>query len=209
MEKIKGIIGSEVKHHLHLPLGLAFLVSLMTYIIFGIKNLTWMIQVQIIERFLPLMGLMLLSSFFQAEHSGAIRHLLYTKKNKASEIYWIRLIIRALTLGLICLVYVSLIKNDLSEKTSLTMTLHAFSIGFLLGSLGMLTYSLFNNEIAAYALPITVYAFQWFAKGQDLKHFYLFPWSAFQDGHTCLYLLAGLIFSGLAIGLSKRRHFLS
>lgn len=206
MQKIKTLLKYEMKYRLFTPcLGLFVLYGL-AYFLFGFDNLTWQMQALVLERLLPLIFLWFMATFFQAEKSQALWHVVYTKPHGPWPILAIRYTIRLGLLALTTLLYLAYIENEMTLYSLIDLWRHTLVLALFLGHLALLSLVFFKNEVLAYLPPIGLILLQWYSGPDTLKGFYMFSWSSQRPHHDGWIFLASMVCLGLAGLLVKRKH---
>ncbi len=110
MEAARKIIKNEIKHHTYGPIITSFIVYLLIFVLFGLVELKKDIVIMIVERFLPLMGIILISPCFQYEMDYGIEDVIRSKSTGILTTYLIRLILRIFIYGMLTFLFIALIK---------------------------------------------------------------------------------------------------
>lgn len=127
---------NEIKHHTYGPIITSFIVYLLIFVLFGLVELKKDIVIMIVERFLPLMGIILISPCFQYEMDYGIEDVIRSKSTGILTTYLIRLILRIFIYGMLTFLFIALIKITDSQVEMALYFFQSFSLGLLLGSLG-------------------------------------------------------------------------
>ncbi len=174
MEVARKIINNEIKHHIYSPIITSFIVYLLIFVLFGLVELKKDIVIMIVERFLPLMGIVLISPCFQYEMDYGIGDVIRSKSTSILTTYSLRLILRIFIYGVLTFLFIALIKVTDSQVEMVLYFFQSFSLGLLLGSLGFFAFGISSNLIGAYLVPILYYLLNWMPNWKALGDFYLF-----------------------------------
>ena len=190
------IAKAQVKLTLRINLLLAAAVLCITPVIFGIDNLDSAASAFVLERFVSLTGIILLTPVFLPEQDKNIAEVAESKYTPMTGVYLIRFTLAAFSLlflisGFITVMF--LISCDFDLPAFIFGT---FATAFFLGASGFVTYAVSDNIVAGYLLPLGYYVFNMFNTGEHLKNLYLFTLA--QNGLTDKYWLFGL---GAAFGI--------
>ena len=174
MKVAKKILNNEIKNHILMSIISSIIVYLLIFIIFGVVDLKKDIVLIIIERFLPLMGIILISPCFQYEMDSGIRDVIRSKSTNSLATYLIRLFLRIITYGMLTIMFIVLIKETGSYVEMGLYISQSLSIGLLLGSVGLLTFGISSSLIGSYLASILYYLLGWIPNFKVLGDFYLF-----------------------------------
>jgi hypothetical protein len=141
--------------------------------ILGVENLDRIQSAQVLEMYVALIGIILLSPVFYPEQDKNVRELVEAKYTPILGVYLVRLIEALVSLVILIGGYVILLKNN-----NCTFPLTGYYLGTLaealfLGGLGFFAYSIFDQIAIAYMLPMIYYVLA-FSGNRYLKSFYLF-----------------------------------
>lgn len=170
----KKILNNEIKHHILMSIISSIVVYLLIFILFGVVDLKKDIVLIIIERFLPLIGIILISPCFQYEMDSGIRDVIRSKSTSSLATYLIRLFLRIITYGMLTIIFIVLIKKTGSYVETGLYISQSLSIGLLLGSVGLLTFGISSSLIGSYLASIFYYLLSWIPNFKILGDFYLF-----------------------------------
>lgn len=144
-----------------------------TPVLFGIRELDSLASSFVLERFVALSGIVLCTPLFSPEQDRNIKEVVESKLTPLSEIYVTRLILA--TVALVCILtgFIGVMLLNDCHFTVGSFIFGTFATAFFLGSLGFAAYSLFDNMVVGYMLPLGYYMLNLFS-GARLGNFYLF-----------------------------------
>lgn len=205
MEKIKSITIFNIRHHAMLSILVVVIILLITPILFGTSQLDLTESAILLEMFVSLIGIVLITPVFQPEHDDAIRELVSSKYVSTNLVYFIRMTYAAILIIVFTGVFAVYLRMRQCDITFL-LYLGTVANAVFLGALGMMTAALTNNTVIAYMIPLVYYALNYGA-GDKLGNYYLFS-MCISDFTPKLWLgTTGilLIFSALIIKKVERR----
>lgn len=170
--QITEIAKVNLRHNSIPHIFIAVILLLLTPVLFGTRNLNATAAAIPLEMFVCLIGIVLLTPIFKPEENPEIDDLISSKYISPITVYCIRacysLIVTFVLIGAFsAYMYACNCTVTLSLVTGTTAN------AVFLGSIGMLSASLFSNTAIGYMLPLTYYASN-FGLGSKLGYFYLF-----------------------------------
>ena len=193
------IAKTQVKLTLRINLLLAVTVLFITPFIFGINNLDNTTSAFVLERFVSLTGIIMLTPVFLPEQDKNISELVESKYTPMTGVYLIRFILAAVSLLLLISGFMFIMMLMSCEFDIFKFIFGTFATAFLLGALGFIAYAVSDNIIAGYLLSLGYYVFNMFSNDEQLKNMYLFTLG--QNGLTEKYWLFGIgtafVFAGI------------
>lgn len=174
MKVIGKITKNEIKYHTITPVALALMIYILIFVLFGLVELKKDIVLMVIERFLPLMGIILISPCFEYEMDLGIRYIIRSRSTSILATYLVRLFLRIFAYGILTILFIGLLKNTGSYVEMELYISQSLSIGLLLGSLGFFTFGISLSLIGSYLAPIVYYLLSWMPNWKSLGVFYLF-----------------------------------
>lgn len=151
---------------------LAFLLCGCILSLFGTVNLSETATMQILGRFFPLLGLVLIPPIICHELQEEITDVIYTKQISHWKIILFRLASTCLMVVLLYVLYVSILTYNDSDILWKHVLYSCVNLWFL-GSLGLLLIALTKNVTIGYMVAIIYYLMNFFVPKQ-LGAFYLF-----------------------------------
>ena len=184
------IAKTQVKLTLRMNLLLALTVLFITPVIFGINNLDNTASAFVLERFVSLTGIIMLTPVFLPEQDKNIAELVESKYTSPIVIYITRLVLAAFSLLILISGFIIIMVLMSCEFDVFKFTVGTFSTAFFLGALGFIAYAISDNIVAGYLLSLGYYVFNMFSSSEQLKNIYLFTLG--QNGFTEKYWLFGI-----------------
>ncbi len=146
----------------------------LTPLIFSIGNLDQAGSALVLEQFVSLAGVMLITPLFLPEQDKEIRELIESKYTDSTGIYLLRILLAALTLLVyICVFAGTMLALD-SEFEGLAYIAGTFATAFFMGSLGLLAYAVSNQVTIGYLIPLGWYLFNLFTGSKYVQKLDLF-----------------------------------
>lgn len=180
MERYQKIAYVNLKHNLIIPYVLVVLLCLLSPLVIGLENLNENQTAKVIEVFISLFGIILLMSIFTPDIDRDVRDIISSKKESMIVNHVLRsisaLILIAVT-GVLYLGWMALGSCDFSFS-GMFFVLMANSI--FLGGLGVFFFSISNQPVLGYMVPILYYVLNFGSGKKYLGDFYLF--SVMQTG---------------------------
>lgn len=190
----------ELKYNTLVPLLSSGLLLLILYFIFGTQNLDEKTARFVVERFLPFMGIILLTSLYEPEQ-GPTKDLLLLHPVALLKIYSLRLFLRVLLYVLLLSFFLTQINYSGYAFSFLQAFLHSFAIGLCLGGLGLLLFAVSGNIVLAYLLTSIYLLSQWFIGKGVYGPFYLYTLQNFSWTKVLVLLFLAVFFIGLSFPL--------
>lgn len=156
----------------HLLLSI-ILLSLSPFFL-GVKNLDPMKTAKVLEMFVALLGIILLTPIYLPEQSKEIRELVETKYTPMIMVHLIRLLEAVIFLFLFVGVYIVILQRNHCVFPEVNFFLGTVAEAVFLGSLGLFAYSIFDQIAIAYMLPIMYYVLAIGGGKKLLQSFYPF-----------------------------------
>lgn len=153
---------------------LAFLLLAMAPLIFSINDLGYSESARVIEQYLSVIGILLLSPIFRPELNKDIREVVESKYTSQIGVYLIRILLAFITIILFSMSFIFLLKANNSLVQQWNYIFAAFSTALFLGSMGMLAYGITDQLIIGYMLPLSYFLFNLYSGDRYVKKLYLF-----------------------------------
>lgn len=186
----------NIRHFQLLSFSIAALFLGSVIALFGIVQLTETATMQILSRFFPLLGLVLLSPILLPEFDDDVASVIWTKRLA----YWKVLCIRLVTVFMVVAMLFGVYLTILTVNDSVFLWRHVLysSINLLfLGSLALVMMSFTKSSTVGYMVAIVYYLMNFFV-GKQLGVFYLFQMNEMK------WLLLGLACSSIAAAIFYR-----
>lgn len=187
---------------------IAFLLLIIVPAVFSIRNLKQGEVIYITERFISLIGIVLLTPITLAEDNKCIRELLLSKKVSLNFIWFQRIINQLLILSVLTTISIFVFQWNHCELSISRVFYVTFANGVFLGGLGIFSYTITNQWIVGYAIPLCYYLMNLVFKDKKfMKALSLFSKEGAGSGRKHLILLIGMsliVFSLLFLEKTKR-----
>jgi hypothetical protein len=168
--------------------------------LFGVENLDATATAKILEMYIALLGIILLTPIFLPEQNKDIKDLVEAKYTRATEVYLIRILEAGLSLALLTGGYILILKHNNCVFPEMNYYMGTLAEAVFLGGMGLCAYSVFDQIAIAYMLPMMYYILAIGGGKKLLNDFYLFS-MIYQGYEEKLYLaIGGFIF--IIIGIS-------
>ena len=164
----------QIKLTLHMNLLLAVLILALVPVIFGISNHDYRASAFILERFVSLTGIVLITPIFLPEQDKNIAELAESKYTSAILIYLVRFILASISLMILVSGFTAVMLLSSCEFDALKFIAGTFATAFFLGALGFTAYAISDNIVAGYLFALGYYTFNMFSSSAQLKNIYLF-----------------------------------
>ncbi len=199
----------NLKHNCLPHLAASSLFLIIAPFIFSIKNLDAIHSAFILERFISLIGIVLFTPVFLPEQGKEISETIFTKYISSTTIYFIRIIIAMVFYSIFIFLFIYIMINKNCSIDLIKYSFGTFSSGLFIGSIGILSYALFNNVTIAYMIPFLYYMINMFTKDKYVKMFYLFSMElkSFYEKYWLFAFGLILICVGIFIKYIKNIHF--
>lgn len=182
----------QIKLSLFINLILSLVILAITPVIFGIKNLDSIASSYVLERFVALIGIILITPIFLPEQDKNIAELIESKYTSPIKTYLLRFFISSVTLFILISGFILIMVTMSCEFNILKFIIGTFATAFFLGTLGAIVYGISDNIVAGYLIPLSFYMWNMFSKSDEVKNLYLF--SLVNDSFSEKYWLLGLGF---------------
>lgn len=199
MERYLKIANINWKHHLFPYVVISFLLCMAAPLFMGTKNLDVYQTAKVIEMYLSFLGILLLIPVFLPDVNQSAAEVIRTKKEPMMTLYHIRILQGLLLVVLFGIGFLIYLKRGGCMFSVSAGMLTLFANTCFLGGIGMLAFSLTDQIVFAYMLPIFYYVLNIGAGAKYLGKFYLF---SMQTGHLSdkfFLLIAGILCIELAI----------
>jgi len=168
-------------------------------VFFGISNLDYIAASFILERFVALIGILLLTPIFLPEQNKDIAELVESKYTSQEVIYIMRLAFAVLSLFVLISAFVTIMLLLSCEFGAVRFVIGTFSTAFFLGALGFAAYAISDNIVAGYLCPIGYYVLNFFLGGDIGRNIYLFSLADNSLVEKYLLLIVGTLLTATGI----------
>lgn len=206
MEKYLEILKENTKYNLPVPLIVSIVLLCLSPLILGVENLEQADTAKVLEMYVALLGIVLLPPIFLPEQNQDLRDLIRSKYTRIEWIYVVRVLEAALVFAILLGIYMLRLWQNGCEMQVIPFYGGILAEMLFMGGLGILCYSLTDNLIAGYLVPIFYYIMAIGAGAKYLKVFY--PFSISQGSYREKFWLfgGGIIMTVMGIRLRDRRR---
>jgi hypothetical protein len=166
----------------------------------GVENLSAADTAKVLEMFVALIGIILLTPIFLPEQNKDIRDLVETKFISQVKVNIIRFLEAGLCLVFLVGAYIIILKQNNCNFPVIKYYLGTLAEAIFLGGMGLCAYSLFDQIAIAYMLPLVFYVFAIGGGKKLLKNFYLFSMGYGGYHEKVILAITGLLL--VIVGLS-------
>ncbi len=198
MEKYWHIEKTNLKYHIPVHLLVCILLLFVSPFIMGVKNLTAQDTAKVLEMYVALIGIVLLTPVFLPEQDRGIRDLVCTKYLTSAVVYLVRI-----AGNIVLLILLAYNQCDFPVVRYFLGTLTQM---LFMGGLGLFFYGLCDHLVIGYMAPV-VYYMAAIGSGQKyMKMFYPFSMT-YGSYDEKLWLAAGaVVLIGAGVWLRCRRR---
>lgn len=174
MERYFQIAKSNLKHNLlpHLLIACAFLIISPAFM--GLDNLDAANSARVLEMYVALVGIILLTPIFLPEQNRDLRELVGAKYMSTTTITIIRLLESCICLIFIIGVFILILEQNNCVFPVMKLFLGTLADAFFLGGMGFCAYRIFDQIAIAYMLPMVIYIINFGSGKKYVQDFYLF-----------------------------------
>lgn len=202
MERYLEIGKENLKHNISLHFLVSVLLLLLSPLVLGVENLPAGDTAKVLEMYIALIGIIMLTPVFLPEQNKDLRDLVYSKYVKSASIYIIRIIQSAFILLLLLALYIAMLHYNNCQMEIWKYFFGTFAEMMFFGALGIFFYGLFDNLIIGYLIPAFYYIF---AVGGGVKYLGVFyPFGMAGGSYKEKLYLAGAAIVLLVLGIVLR-----
>lgn len=204
MERYYSILKEQLKHNTFWQVLICAAMLLLSPLVLGIRNLDQIQSAKVLEMYVALIGIVLLTPIFQPEQNPDVRDLIHSKYTKITTIYGIRAVI-GIVISMICVfLYMEVMKAGNCEMEVGKYYFGVMAEVLAFGGFGILAYALGDNLVIGYMAPMVYYIAAYGAGVKHLKKFY--PFGMLIDYETKYVLfITGIVCIVLGIVIKNRR----
>ncbi len=205
MGKYLEITSVQLKHNVwkHLLISAGLLAA--SPLILGISNLDAAESAKVLETYVALIGIILFVPVFLPEQNRDLWELVKAKYTNITSVYLIRIGFSFLESALLVLVYISVMHSGNCEMETGRYFFGTMAEILAFGGLGIFAYTVSDNLIVGYMIPLGYYIA---ATGAGYKYLgKLYPFGMLQDFTTKYWILAiGILLMAGGILLFRRKR---
>lgn len=178
MERYWQIEKTNLKYHVPVHMFVCLLLLGISPFLMGVENLTAVDTAKVLERYVALIGIVMLTPVFLPEQDIEIRELVYSKYTKGAAVYLIRIFGNIAILAAFLGLYIILLKNNQCEFPVVRYYFGTLAEILFFGGLGLFSYAAADNLVIGYMVPVVYYIIASGSGEKYLKMFYPFSMSA-------------------------------
>lgn len=205
MERYWQIEKINLKHNVPLHVLVCVVILALSPFLMGVSNLGPQDTAKVLEMYVALIGIVLLTPVFLPEQSKEIRDLVSSKYTKSSSVYLIRLTGNGLILAICLGCYILLLKSNHCDFPALHYFLGTYAEMLFFGGLGIFCYGLCDNLVIGYMMPILYYITAMGSGSKYLKKLYPFSMVAGSYEEKIVLFAAAVLLIAVGIALRCRR----
>lgn len=161
-----------LSHGVNLLIALLFLV--LATAIFSINNLDYSESARLLEQYVSVIGIFLLTPIFRPESDHSVREVVESKYTWQIGIYLTRIGMAIITIILFITGFVFCLKANNSLVLLWDYIFATFCTTLFLGSMGFMLYGISDQLILGYLAPVGYIMFNLYTGNRYVKKFYLY-----------------------------------
>ncbi len=178
---------------------IAVLFLCISPIIFGLSNLDAVSSAQILEKYIALIGIVLLVPIFQPEENIAIKDVIVSKYISIIKIYLIRILESLVITSFLIFLFIMCMRINFCDFYAPLYFAGTLAEAVFLGALGMFFYSISDQIVIGYMVPFLYYILCSFGGNRYLGYLYLFSMMQGSYIEKCILCILGVVFIILSI----------
>lgn len=173
-----------------MPGALTFMLCILSPLVIGVENLDGTQTARVVEVFLSLIGIILLMTVFSPDIDRDIRDILSSKKEPMHLSHLLRILCAFFLLTAVGILFLWWMKRGDCQFQYFKMFFVFMANSVFLGSLGTFFFSLTNQPVVGYMVPILFFLLNFGSGSKYMGKFYLFSmqYGSFTEKY---YLMAG------------------
>jgi len=197
----------NLQHNFLFHIAIALLLLCLGVAVFGISNLDAESAAAPLERFVVLIGIMMLVPVFMPEEQLEIREVVESKLTSPTVIHVIRMLCAAAILLVLIAGFAYLMILSGSSFPLLSYIGGTLSGAFFLGALGVFAFGIFHHIAVGYMIPLTYYLYNMLSGSASLGKLTLFSMSSgsYEEKYWLLFVAILLIVMTLFIKAMIRK----
>lgn len=203
MERYQKILIVNIRYNLLPFLIMCGIMILAAPVFMGIHNLNQQQVARAIEIYLSLIGIILLIPTFIPEINYDIRDLIRSKRESMRILYTIRTLEGAGFIAFMGIVFLLLLYTGNCTFSWRMMLYSLMANSIFLGGLGILMYSISDQIVFAYMIPLVYYVVNFGAGPEKLGNFYLFSMQMGSINEKHFLIGSGILFIFIGIWLMQ------
>jgi len=201
LRKYSFIAAYNLQHNFLFHVAIALLLLCLGAVVFGISHLDAEAAAAPLERFVVLIGIIVLVPVFLPEEQLEIREVIESKLTSPTIIHVIRMLCAAVILLVMIAGFAYIMRVNGSSFPLLKYIAGTFAGAFFLGALGVFAYGIFHHIAVGYLIPLTYYLYNLFSGSHSLSKLTLFSMSrgSYEEKYWLMFTAALLIVMALFI----------
>lgn len=200
---------ANLRYNLYPHLIVSLVLLGLSPFLMGVENLDAARTARVLEMYVALLGIIILSPVFLPEQNRDLRDLVEAKYTSQTAVIFVRVLEAVLCLAVLTGGFILVLQENNCTFPAVKYYLGTLAEALFLGGMGLCAYSLFDQIAIAYMLPVMYYILC-IGGGQKLmKDFYLFSMLYGGYREKINLAVAGLVLIILGIAypyLSKRLY---
>lgn len=172
-------------------------------LIMGLSNLNQPQVAKIMEMYLSFIGMILLLPTFIPDINSDIKDLIRSKKEAMPVIHLLRTVEAIAVIVILGAGFLFLLRKENCIFSFEIMLYILLANGFFLGGLGMLIFSITDQVVFAYMIPLIYYVVNFGGLGKKFNMFYLFSMQMDLKTPKHYLMISGLLFIAGSILIAK------
>ena len=206
MERYLQIGKVNLKHNILPHLLVTAAILCLSPLVLGVSNLEAPDTAKVLERYVALTGIILLTPVFLPEQNKDLRDLVNSKYMKAVSVYFIRIVEAVLILAVFLGIYMWMLDGNNCQMDLIKYYGGTIAEMLFLGGLGVLGYGLSDNVVIGYMLPVFYYIVAMGSGDKYLKMFYPFSMEAGSYNEKIYLLVTAAVMITAGVVLRSRRR---
>lgn len=206
MEKYWQIEKANLKYHAPLHILVCVILLGLSPFLMGVKNLSAIDTAKVLERYVALIGIIMLVPGFLPEQDHEIRELVYTKYTKGQTVYLVRFLGNMLIMAVFLGIYICVLENNNCEFPVIKYYAGTFAEMLFFGGLGFFFYGCSDNLVIGYMAPVVYYIMAIGGGDKYLKMFYPFSMASGRYGEKAVLLITAIVLTAGGIYFRCRRR---
>ena len=199
MENCLSILKVNLKHNLVYHILCCIILLSLAPLFIGTENLEQLQTIHVVEKYLSLIGIILLTTVFLPDTNIEIRELILSKKVSSIKIIGLRIIQAIFFILIIGFGFFVYLKIGNCEFNLPLLYFNFFANSIFLGSMALLLFSIFDQPVIAYMIPFMYFVANIFIDSKIFSSWYLFSKQEVAINEKIILIITGFIFILIAI----------
>ncbi len=199
MQNCLSILKVNLKHNLVYHILCCIILLSLSPLFIGTENLEQLQTIHVVEKYLSLIGIILLTTVFLPDTNNEIRELILSKKVSSIKIIGLRIIQAIFFILIIGFGFFVYLKIGNCEFNLPLLYFDFFANSIFLGSIALLLFSIFDQPVIAYMIPFMYFVANIFIDSKIFSSWYLFSKQEVAINEKIILIITGFIFILIAI----------